>query len=123
MILVRWAIGGFAVAALFGATTGAFAHAFVDHALPAVGSTVHASPGEIKIWFTQELEPAFSSIKVEDGTGKVIANANRAVDPAVPTLLRLALPPLAPGKYRVIWHVLSIDSHVTEGDFTFNVAP
>jgi len=35
----------------------------------------------------------------------------------------MAVPPLAPGRYRVKWHVLSVDTHVTEGDFTFTVAP
>lgn len=103
---------------------GAFAHAFVDHAVPAVGSTVHDPPREIAIWFTQELEPAFSTIKLQDAKGNAIAAAAKnAVDPSNRTLLRLPVPPLAPGKYRVVWHVLSIDSHVTEGDFTFDVAP
>ena len=103
---------------------GAFAHAFVDHAVPAVGSTVHDPPREIAIWFTQELEPAFSTITLQDAKGNAIAAAAKnAVDPSNRTLLRLPVPALAPGKYRVVWHVLSIDSHVTEGDFTFDVAP
>jgi methionine-rich copper-binding protein CopC len=45
------------------------------------------------------------------------------VDPSDNSLLRLSVRPLRPGTYRVKWRVLSIDSHVTEGDFTFNVAP
>jgi methionine-rich copper-binding protein CopC len=39
------------------------------------------------------------------------------------TLLRISLPPLAPGKYRVTWRVLSVDTHVATGEFTFDVAP
>lgn len=112
-----------AAAALFGVAAGALAHAFVDHAVPAVGSTVRAPPGEIKIWFTQALEPAFSTIRIEDAKGKTIAAADKAVDPSARTVLRLPLPPLAPGRYRVVWRVLSVDSHVTNGDFTFDVAP
>jgi len=38
-------------------------------------------------------------------------------------LLRVSLPVLPPGAYRVTWRVLSVDAHVTEGDFTFDVAP
>jgi methionine-rich copper-binding protein CopC len=110
-------------AALVALATGAFAHAFVDHALPTVGSTVEHPPPEIRIWFTQELEPAFSRLKVEDAKGVAIASAEKAVDPSDPTLLRMPLPSLAPGRYRVVWRVLSVDSHVTEGDFTFEVAP
>jgi methionine-rich copper-binding protein CopC len=37
-------------------------------------------------------------------------------------VLRVSLPPLEPGRYRVTWRVLSVDTHVTEGDFTFEVA-
>ena len=115
-------IAGIGLAVLFAVATGAIAHAFVDHAVPAVGSTVHASPPELIIRFTQELEPAFSGVRVEDANRNVIAAARNAVDSKDRTLLRLALPPLALGKYRVAWRVLSIDSHVTEGDFTFEVA-
>ena len=114
---------GLAAAALLLVAPMAVAHAFVDHAAPAVGSTVRASPSEITVWFTQELEPAFSTIKLEDAKGSAIAAADKAVDPSTRTMLRLPVPPLAPGKYRVVWRVLSIDGHVTQGDFTFDVAP
>ena len=100
-----------------------FAHAFLDHAAPAVGSTVRTAPAAISAWFTQELEPAFSTIKVLDANGNVVAASDKAVDPADRTLLRVPVPALPPGTYRVVWRVLSVDSHVTEGDFTFVVAP
>jgi methionine-rich copper-binding protein CopC len=115
----RW----LAAAASVALATGALAHAFVDRALPAVGSTVHGSPAEVRIWFTEQLESAFSSVKVEDAGGNVIAASEKAVDASDSTLLRLPLPPLAPGKYRVVWRVLSVDSHVTSGDYTFDVEP
>jgi len=50
--------------------TLAEAHAFLDHAEPKVGSTVKGSPTEVKIWFTEELEGAFSKIEVFDAQGK-----------------------------------------------------
>jgi methionine-rich copper-binding protein CopC len=111
-----------ALASLLGAT-GALAHAFVDHAAPAVGSKVAAVPAEVTVWFTEELEPAFSGLRVEDAAGHTIAAADKAVDPSARSVLRLPLPRLAPGRYRVVWHVLSIDSHATEGDYTFEVVP
>jgi methionine-rich copper-binding protein CopC len=33
----------------------------------------------------------------------------------------VTLPQLAPGTYTVIWRVLSVDSHITEGRFMFRV--
>ena len=56
----------FALAALVAIGSSAHAHAFLDHAAPAVGSTVHGPPPAIRIWFTQEIEPAFSTLKVLD---------------------------------------------------------
>ena len=101
----------------------AFAHAFLDHATPAVGSTIHAPPARIELWFTEELEPAFSTVRVLDQTNQRRDKGDANVDPRDPTALRVSLPALAPGRYRVEWRVLSVDTHVTEGDFTFVIAP
>jgi copper resistance protein C len=99
------------------------AHAFLDHAAPAVGSTVHGTPSEVSLWFTQELEPAFSTVKVVDGNGKQVDKQDKRVDRANRTVLQVSVPRLPAGRYRVVWRVLSIDTHVTEGDFVFDVAP
>jgi len=98
------------------------AHAFLDHALPAVGSTVHAAPGAVRLWFTEEIEPAFSSVRVQDNAGKEVDRGDSRVDAADPRVLTASLPSLAPGTYRVVWRVVSVDTHVTQGDFTFDVA-
>jgi methionine-rich copper-binding protein CopC len=111
----------FASAMMFVSLAGA--HAFLDHATPAVGSAVRASPAQVKLWFTQKLEPAFSSVRVLDRRGKQVDKGDSQVDRADATLLHVSLPQLATGTYRVTWRVLSVDSHVTEGDFTFNVIP
>lgn len=96
------------------------AHAFLDHASPAVGSSVRASPPEVKLWFTEELEPAFSTISVKDAAGKQVDKGDRKVSADT---MQVSLPQLAPGRYKVAWRALSVDTHVTEGDFTFEVAP
>ena len=102
---------------------GAAAHAFLDHASPRVGSTVHSAPGEVKVWFTEELEPAFSTLRVLDKDGRQIDRRDKKIDPRDRTQMSVSLPPLAPGTYRVQWRALSVDTHVTEGDFTFVVSP
>jgi methionine-rich copper-binding protein CopC len=99
------------------------AHAWLDYAVPAVGSTVHAPPAELCLRFTQELEPAFSTARVVDESGKQVDGRNPQVDGRDRTVLKLSLPPFKPGNYKVIWRVLSIDTHVTEGDYTFRVSP
>ena len=103
------------------AASPARAHAFLDHATPAVGSTVQHVPATISLWFTQELEPAFSMVSVVDQSGARVDAADAAVDAKDATLLHASLKPLAPGTYKVIWRVVSVDTHATEGSFTFRV--
>lgn len=103
--------------------TQAFAHAFLDHARPAVGSTVRGSPTEIRLWFTAPLEPAFSTLKVLDKSGRQVDMKDKQVDRGDPAQIRITVPALANGTYRVIWHALSVDTHVTDGDFTFEIEP
>jgi methionine-rich copper-binding protein CopC len=98
------------------------AHAFLDRASPAVGSTVHTPPSEVHIQYTEELEPAYSTARVEDASGATVSTAAH-VDPAEKSVLVVPLGPLKPGRYKVFWKVLSVDTHVTNGTFTFTVAP
>ena len=60
------------LAVLLFAFIRAFAHATPDRSEPRVGSTVSKAPTEVRIYFTQDLEPAFSHIQVFDAGGKEI---------------------------------------------------
>ena len=51
-------------------TGKAVAHAFLDHAEPRVGNKVATPPREVTLWFTQKLEPAFSSVTVTNAAGQ-----------------------------------------------------
>jgi copper resistance protein C len=97
------------------------AHAFLDHASPAVGSSVPTAPGAVTLWFTQQLEPAFTTASVTDASGNAVAAGPAAVDPQDPMELKVPLKPLPPGTYTVNWHALSVDTHTTQGHFTFEV--
>ena len=107
--------------ALFLAGIGsALAHAHLDHAAPRVGSTVAQPPKEVVLWFTEKLEAAFSSAEVRNAQGAVVSTGKASVI-GDRTQLRVPLKTLPQGTYKVIWRVLSVDTHRTEGDFTFNV--
>jgi methionine-rich copper-binding protein CopC len=100
------------------AGTAAHAHAFLDHASPLVGGTVAAAPREVTLWFTQSLEPAFSRAEVTDANGARVDQGKAQVSGST---MRVGLKPLAAGTYRVHWHVLSVDTHTSQGSFTFHV--
>ena len=101
----------------------AFAHAHLDHAIPAVGSTVAASPKEVSLWFTEALEAKFSTIEVHDAQGRSVQAGPATLARDNTAQLSVPLKALSPGTYKVIWRVLSVDTHRTEGDFTFRVGP
>jgi copper resistance protein C len=110
-----------AAAALLSPVPPAAAHAFLDHASPAVGDKVATSPSAVTLWFTQDLEPAFSTVVVTNQSGQRIDLGNVRVPPGHPAELQVGLKLLPPGTYTVRWRVVSVDTHPTEGSFTFEV--
>jgi methionine-rich copper-binding protein CopC len=104
---------------LLGGVT-AHAHALLDRAEPLVGSTVNAAPREVSLSFTQNLEAAFSTIEVTDTSGQRVDEGKPSIEGNV---MRVQLRAIPPGTYRVEWHVLSVDTHTTEGRFSFTVHP
>ena len=120
---MRRLAAGLGLALLVWGTGELHAHAFLDRADPRVGSTVKVSPARIRLWYTQRLEPAYSTAQVLDDAGRQVDSKDVRVEPSAPSLLELSLPALGPGRYRVVWRVLSVDTHVTSGDYTFRVAP
>jgi copper resistance protein C len=101
------------------AQTNARAHAFLDHADPAAGSTVNSAPRELTLTFTQNLEPAFSSVEVTDANGARVDQGKPQISGNV---MRVDLKALSAGSYQVQWHALSIDTHKTQGSFSFQVS-
>jgi len=96
----------------------ATAHALLDHADPPVGNTVATPPREVTLWFTQKLEPAFSSVTVTNAAGQRVDSGKARVNGS-----QMSIPLRAggPGTYHVKWQVLSVDAHRTNGNFTFQV--
>jgi methionine-rich copper-binding protein CopC len=105
----------------YGVASSVWAHAFLDHASPAVGSSVPTSPPDVTLWFTQDLEPAFSDVTVTNDAGQRVDLGNAHIPPGSPDQLQIGLRKLPPGTYTVSWHVVSVDTHPTEGTFTFEV--
>jgi copper resistance protein C len=100
------------------ATGAAQAHAFLDHAEPRVGNKVATPPREVTLWFTQKLEPAFSRITVTNAAGERVDSGKTRVSG---NQMSVPLRGSGAGTYHVNWHVLSVDTHTTEGSFTFQV--
>jgi copper resistance protein C len=114
-------VAAFLAGALILGPVAASAHAFLDHSNPAVGSTVPTSPAALQMWFTQQLEPVFTTATVTDASGNNVGTGPARISAKDPMELEVPLKKLPPGTYTVSWHALSVDTHTTTGHFTFTV--
>ena len=101
----------------------ASAHANLADADPAPNSVLESPPSRITIWFTEPLEPSFSTIEVLDSQGTRVDNDDSAVDPRDPTVMYVTVPDDLPnGTYTVAWRNLStVDGHTIRGTFFYSV--
>lgn len=103
-------------------STPALAHAHLKSAEPAAESTVESAPGQLTLHFTEALEPTFSTAGVTDSQGKTVKTEKAVVGDADKSALIIPLEDTLPsGKYTVDWHVVAVDGHKTQGDYTFTV--
>jgi len=101
----------------------AFAHAFLVRATPAVGSTVATPPTTLVLSYTENLEVPFCTVIVKNAAGTEVQTAKPQPVPGHPDEIAVPVHITAPGKYSVVWHALSVDTHKTQGNFSFTVAP
>lgn len=101
----------------------AFAHAHLVGAVPPAGSSVSAAPPTLTLTFSEKVEPRFSQVQVLDPHGAGLAIGKPHLGTDSDRTLVIDLPKLPPGTYSVVWHATSVDTHRTEGRFSFTVAP
>ena len=114
----RWRL----VAGLVLAAAGpASAHSLLLESAPTAGVTLTTAPRELMLRFNNRIEKSLSRVRVVDAGG-IARTLAVSVDGAADRLI-VPVPPLAPGRWRVEWQVLSVDGHVVTGRFEFRLAP
>lgn len=116
----------YVLSALFAATalagnTSAWAHAGLQSSTPAKDAEVTAALKEITLQFNEKLEAAFSNVKLVDSTGKEVTTGKATLDAANPSVMKLAVPALSPGNYKVEYVGVGHDGHRRKGDYSFTV--
>lgn len=105
----------------------ASAHAHLESQLPAADSTV-SSPKELRLQFSEGVEEKFTKVSITStvATGKTMVEPvpDIATDRANNKILIVTpAAPLAAGEYKVEWHAVSVDTHKSEGSYSFTVSP
>jgi methionine-rich copper-binding protein CopC len=99
----------------------AWAHALLARSQPAQRATLTQPPSQVRLWFSEALEPAFCSVEVMGADGKRVSEHPARVSAQDGKLLELDLPKLGPGVYTVQYSVVSIDGHAVKAAYRFTV--
>ena len=98
------------------------AHALLVRSNPAANAELLQSPATIELWFSEPLEPGFSSARLLAAAGQEVPIGAALFDSADPNHMTLPLGQLTPGIYTVAWKTLSrVDGHEWYGSFPFTV--
>ena len=100
------------------------AHAILLRSDPAKDSVLSIAPKQVRMWYSEALNPAFSSAVVVNGENKRVDNRDAHVSSNDQTEMDVTLQPnLPPAVYIVIWRTDSAaDGHILRGSFIFSVA-
>ena len=125
-------IGAAAATCIGLSTIPAFAHPVLNSTSPAADAaavsespkkTSDIDPKEIRLIFSESIVAKFSGVEVKDKDGKGVDTSAAATDPLDSKQLVVPLSTrLSAGKYTVIWHAVSEDTHRVKGQYSFTVA-
>jgi copper resistance protein C len=101
----------------------ASAHATLVKSDPGRRATIKTAPKEIVLWFSEKLEPAYSSVSLLNGEGKLVATQPAVVSRDNTKRIVLVVDTLSPGIYRVRYRVMSVDGHIVDSSYTFTLQP
>jgi hypothetical protein len=101
--------------------TPVLAHAQLIKAEPARRAALDKAPTQVRLWFNEEIEGAYTSLSVLNANKKPVTDAKPRVVSDDPKSVILSLSDLGPGKYTVKFRVLSVDGHVVDSSFDFTV--
>lgn len=100
--------------------SNAFAHAHLKSEIPAADSS-DTGLKELRLNFSEGVEAKFTQVTITDD-GKPVAIKGIETAPNDRKLL-IVTPeqPLKPGSYKVEWHAVSVDTHKSDGSYTFKI--
>jgi methionine-rich copper-binding protein CopC len=100
--------------------TAVSAHVHLRECSPKQGAVVTASPGRVRMTFSNSVEPIFSKMTVIDSSGTTVSGKTQFLEDN--TVMETQLPKdLARGRYQVKWKCVSLDGHKQTGSYIFTI--
>lgn len=121
--LFKKALTSFILLVSVASATYVFAHANLKSEEPAADSTTTA-PKDLRLNFSEGVEDKFTKVSLTTNSGKTVIVNTVATDPDDKKVLIITpATPIAAGEYKVEWHAVSVDTHKSEGEYSFKVSP
>ena len=98
-----------------------YAHVHLDNSSPKDNETLSEPPTAIKLWFSGNVESAWSKIEVKDSHGNRVDSGDViSINNDLKTLI-VPLKNISSGQYKVRWNVVANDGHRIKGGLSFSV--
>src|SRR5260221_8725906 len=111
----RWCIVSLMILLVLLTFQAVWAHATLVRSEPLANSVLAAAPAEIRLWFSENIEPKFSAFVLLDSNGKTVNTPVSQPDPADALELFMQPGALPNGLYTVVWHTVSAaDGHAVQ---------
>ncbi len=107
------------LASLLGASA-VFAHAHLNSSTPAADSSV-AAPKDLRLTFSEGVEATFTKVSLSKDGSEIAIKGLETPDADKKTLVVTPAVPLTAGNYKVVWHAVSVDTHKSNGEYSFKV--
>jgi methionine-rich copper-binding protein CopC len=121
MTTLKMSISAAGIAIAMSIAGVASAHSFPESQTPSAGQKLASAPAEVTINFDAPIEKLFAKLEVTGADGKdEAAGAPQISDDGRHMSVKVAS--LKPGDYTVKWAVVGIDTHHTEGSYTFSIS-
>jgi copper transport protein len=96
------------------------AHAGLESSSPAANAILETSPSEITLDFDEPIAAELASITLFDSDAKEV-ELGEQLAPVDSSIVQVGLPSLDDGVYVVVWRVSSVDGHVIDGAYSFQI--
>jgi len=101
----------------------ASAHAILVKSQPAKDEELSEAPKQIDLWFNDPVRSQYKALAVVNSDGKRVDNRDVEQEMLDGSHIYATVSDLEPGTYTVRYRVVSQDTHIVTGKFTFTVKP
>jgi methionine-rich copper-binding protein CopC len=100
----------------------AAAKAYLVSSIPGENAAINEAPTQLELRFNEEIKREYLAIAVTNSQGKRVNTTEINLNPTDPGMVYTALPKLTADTYTVRYRVMSIDTLLVNGSFSFTLS-